>query len=235
MGSMIANHHLCKVPCKMTSRMLKRILITAGATREPIDKVRFISNHSSGKLGCQLALAGAIAGHEVTLLAGDGSRTPPIHPRLHVHRFTTTKDLEAQLNQHWPSNNVLIMAAAVADFTPRGGPHDGKLSRKQALSLELVPTQDLVAGLALSSRKDQMIIAFVLEDSGKLEETAKNKLQDKGVHAIIANPLGTMHADNITATVYCQSGRTFSVPEQISKSAFATWLFENLHEICTEA
>lgn len=218
----------------MPALMSKRILITAGATREPLDAVRYIGNYSSGKLGCQLALAGAIAGHEVTLLLSEDSIPPTAHPRLHVHRYTTTKDLAAKLHQHWPSNTVLIMAAAVSDFTSRGGPHDGKLPRAQALNLELVPTQDLVAGLAASSRKDQITIAFALEESGRLEEAAKSKLQDKGVHAIIANPMRTMNSENITATVYCHSGRTINTPEQLSKSAFAIWLFENLQDICAE-
>ncbi|MDP7009534.1 MAG: phosphopantothenoylcysteine decarboxylase [Phycisphaerales bacterium] len=208
------------------------ILITAGATREEIDPVRFLGNRSSGLLGCQLALAGAIARYEVTLLLGDGAIEPTSHPRLRTARFSSTRDLESLMHQHWQSHTYLIMAAAVADFTPKGGRNNTKLRRSTTMSLNLVPTNDLVARAAESAREDQRILAFALGEPADLETSAQEKLLRKQVDAIVANPVQTMHADDISASVYCRDGRTFSLNKSVPKSEFAMWLIKNLKDIC---
>ena len=214
--------------CKALYKMSQTILITAGATREHLDPVRFIGNRSSGHLGCQLALAAAIHGHNTTLLLSKASETPTTHPRLQTHRFTTTRDLDSLMHQHWPSHSILIMAAAVADFTPKGGCHNEKIGRANALSLALVPTVDLVATAAKNARDDQRIIAFALCDESTLEEVAMEKLERKGVDAIIANPLQTMDSENISATLYSKDGNFWSPPTDCSKTTFAHWLIENI-------
>ena len=208
--------------------MTPTILITAGATRELLDPVRYIGNHSSGHLGCQLALAAAISGSKTTLLLGGASENPTCHPRLQTHRFTTTRDLESLIHQHWPSHSILIMAAAVSDFTPKGGSHESKLSRGDKMTLSLVPTTDLVATAAKSARDDQKVIAFALGEQDTFEESAKEKLKRKNVDAIVANPLKTMNAKNITATIYTKDGKSWSPPLECSKTEFASWLVENL-------
>ena len=208
--------------------MTPTILIPAGATRELLDPVRFIGNHSSGHLGCQLALAAAISGCKTTLLLSGAGESPTCHPRLKTHRFTTTRDLESLIHQHWPSHTILIMAAAVADFTPKGGSHDSKIPRGDKMSLSLVPTADLVATAAKSARDDQKVIAFALGEHDTFEEVAKEKLKRKGVDAIVANPLQTMNAKNITATIYTKDGKSWSPPSECSKTEFASWLVENL-------
>ena len=208
--------------------MSPTILITAGATRELLDPVRFIGNHSSGHLGCQLALAAAISGCKTTLLLSGAGESPTCHPRLKTHRFTTTRDLESLIHQHWPSHSILIMAAAVADFTPKGGSQDSKIPRGNTMSLSLVPTADLVAIAAKSARDDQKVIAFALGEHDTFEEEAKEKLKRKGVDAIVANPLRTMNAKNITATIFTKDGKSWSPPSECSKTEFASWLVENL-------
>lgn len=218
---------------KALTTMSPTILITAGATREQIDHVRFLGNRSSGHLGCQLALAFAVEGFHTTLLLGAGSESPSCHPRLETHVFSSTRDLKALLHQHWPSHQYLIMAAAVADFTPKGGAAQEKIPREAEMILELVPTPDLVAGAAKTARDDQKIIAFALGEMHTLEQVAKDKLKRKCVDAIVANPLQSMDAQNITATVYTKDGRTFSPPPTISKSNFARWLIQHLSELCT--
>jgi phosphopantothenoylcysteine decarboxylase/phosphopantothenate--cysteine ligase len=218
---------------KALNTMSPTILITAGATREQIDPVRFIGNRSSGHLGCQLALASAVAGFETTLLLGSGSESATCHPRLKTHIFTSTRDLEALIHQHWPSKQYLIMAAAVSDFTPRGGSSQEKITRTANMTLELVPTHDLVANASKEMREDQKIIAFALGDTKTLEQIATQKLERKGVDAIVANPLPTMDAPNITATVYCKDGRTFSPVPNCSKSNFANWIIKHLDDICS--
>ncbi len=212
--------------------MSTTILITAGPTREQIDPVRFIGNRSSGHLGSQLAIASAIAGFHTTLLLGSGCESPNCHPRLQTHTFSSTRDLDALIHQHWPSHQYLIMAAAVADFTPKGGSLQDKLPRQTKLNLELVPTQDIVASASKSARDDQRIIAFALGKPQTLEQVAKEKLERKGVDAIVANPLETMDAENISATVYCKDGRIFSPPRDCKKSAFSLWLIEQITDIC---
>jgi phosphopantothenoylcysteine decarboxylase/phosphopantothenate--cysteine ligase len=216
----------------MTRLSQTRLLITAGATQEPIDSVRFFGNRSSGLLGCQIALAAAITGIETTLLLSESASFPTSHPRLHIHRFSTTRDLEAKLNQYFPSHTTLIMAAAVSDFTPKGGAKEEKIPRGATMQLELVATKDLVAELSKTKRADQRIIAFALGNSDTLEHIAKQKLECKNVDAIVANPLETMDASTITATLYCKDGRTFAATKNMSKAAFADWLISKLEDIC---
>ncbi len=208
-----------------------RILVTAGATTEQIDEVRFLSNRSSGRLGCVIALTGAIAKHEVTLLHSSSSIPPTKHPRLSSIAFSSCRDLAAKLQEHWSSNDVLIMAAAVADFTQKGGQASGKIKRNAAQSIDLTPTEDLVTNIADASRDDQRIIAFALEETAQLELGARSKLTRKKVDAIVANPLETMDSAQISATIYCKDGRTMTPPTHMSKEDFAVWLIQSLEEI----
>ncbi len=215
----------------MTQRTPTRLLISAGATKEAIDSVRYIGNRSSGQLGVLLGLAGAVDSFEVTLLLGTNSTPPASHPRLKTIGFTSTRDLDAKLKELWPSHNILIMAAAVADFTPRGGQSKSKIRRGNAATLELSPTDDIVANLAKNARDDQRVICFALEEPSILEEIALEKMKRKKVDAIIANPLETMESKFISAQVMCNDGRLISPPQDIPKSQFAKWLIEHLSEI----
>jgi phosphopantothenoylcysteine decarboxylase/phosphopantothenate--cysteine ligase len=208
-----------------------RIVVTAGATHEPIDEVRFLGNHSSGKLGTLIAFAAADYGHDVTLLHSSHLTSLPVHPRLNSIPFTSLRDLAAKLDELWPSHSILIMTAAVSDYTPRGGQKHGKLNRNDGMSLELIPTDDLVASLAKRSREDQRIIAFALEESDGLEDAARAKLKRKQVDAIVANPLETMNSASIQATVLLKDGTTISPPDKCLKAQFAVWLIENLESI----
>lgn len=95
-----------------------RVLITAGSTHEPIDAVRYLGNRSSGRLGLALADEAAKRGLTTTLLLGPTALPPPNRSHLAVHRFQTTAELQTLLREHWPQHDVLIMAAAVADYRP---------------------------------------------------------------------------------------------------------------------
>lgn len=224
----IARHHF---PLLMNNYNPIRLLVTSGATSEPIDEVRFLSNTSSGRLGNGIALTAAIAKHEVTLLHASSSIAPTKHPRLNSISFSSCRDLAAKLKEHWPSHDVLIMAAAVADFTQKGGQSSGKMKRDQATSISLTPTEDLVASIANDSRSDQRIIAFALEETMALQDAALAKLDRKNVDAIVANPLETMDSTKISATIYCKGGKTMVPPENMTKSDFALWLIQSLDEI----
>jgi phosphopantothenoylcysteine decarboxylase / phosphopantothenate---cysteine ligase len=205
-----------------------RVLVTAGPTREPLDAVRYLSNRSSGALGRAVAEAAAAAGHGVTLLL----TAPPIAadsplPGVTVHRFGSVADLEALLGTHWPAHDLLVMAAAVGDYRPDPAqPLPAKRPREAAgLTLNLVPTPDLVAGCAARRRADQRIVAFALEDPATLDARAAEKLRAKRVDAIVANPLATMEAPDIDATVLTADGRRFT-PGRRSKASFAAWLID---------
>ncbi len=208
-----------------------RILITAGATLEAIDSVRYLGNRSSGKLGTLLGLAAAVKSFEVTLLLGQNCVKPTTHPRLKTEYFSSTRDLQAKLKELWPSHHILIMAAAVADFTPKGGQATGKIRRGEEKTLDLVPTVDIVKELATDARADQRVLAFALEPLDTLEKVALEKMARKNVDAIVANPLQTMDSANITAKIYCRNGEELAPPENISKSEFANWLISHLKTI----
>lgn len=216
-------------------RTSRRLLITAGPTHEPLDAVRYLANRSSGRLGLALAEAAVRRGDRTTLLLGPTWLQPPESTALGVIRFQTAADLEEELLRCWPVHDVLIMAAAVADYRPTG-PRKGKISRgDDRLTLELEPTPDLLAELAGKTRADQTIIGFALEPPGKLEDSARRKLKRKGVDAIVANPLQTMDAERITAAVYLRDGRVLTAPPDLPKAVFADWLLDQLPEICGQS
>lgn len=221
------------------------MLITAGPTHEPIDAVRFIGNRSSGRLGVALAMHAAAAGWEVTLLLGptttplpptpavpptarDSTAQADSHPR--VVRFRTTTDLERLLAEHWPESDVLIMAAAVADYRPKPAPDrpdaaEGKLRRTgEDLILHLESTPDLLAGCGRSKRPGQMLVGFALEPRSRLMESAAAKLARKRIDLIVANPLETMDAPTIEAAVLGNEGVVAHTEGAMSKETFAPWL-----------
>lgn len=202
---------------------MMRILITAGPTREPIDAVRYISNRSSGKMGLALARAGAAAGHQVTLLLGPIDGDSGCGAGVNVERFESSADLERLLRSRWPSHDVLVMAAAVADYRPsRVAP--GKTPRQQErLALSLEPTPDLVAMMAAGKQPGQRVVAFALEEEKDLERRAAAKLQAKNVDAIVANSLETMGSDEISPVWLTADGGR-EVLGKLSKEKFAEWL-----------
>lgn len=204
------------------------VLITAGPTHEPIDPVRFLGNRSSGTLGVALAEAALRAGHRVTLLLGpvEAAVADRVPPQVGLRRYGSTAELEAALAQAFPRCGLLIMAAAVADYRPVEVAGD-KLRRGGRWTLELEATPDLVAGCVAGRRPGQRVVAFALEPADSLRERALTKLRRKGVDALVANPLQTLHAPDIDATLLWADGRT-AAPGPLPKPAFATWLLRTL-------
>ena len=217
-----------------------RLLITAGPTHEPIDRVRYLGNRSSGRLGIALADHAAQAGWHTTLLLGPTPRTPT-HSSVVVHRFHTTADLERLLLTHFPACDSLVMAAAVADYRPAAHPteaqplpSDGKLRRSdQHLTLRLEPTPDLLAACAARKRPDQVVVGFALEPRARLLASAADKLTRKRLDMIVANPLETMDSDTVEATLLTAAippaaPHADHTPGPIAKSAFAPWLLSRI-------
>jgi phosphopantothenoylcysteine decarboxylase/phosphopantothenate--cysteine ligase len=165
----------------------KRVLVTAGATRENIDPVRYISNKSSGKMGYALAAEAATRGAEVLLISGPTNLpTPNRVQRLDV---TTTQQMFEAATQHAPDCDIIIAAAAPADFTIKQS-HNQKIKKRgdEVLSLELTPTPDIIATIAKTKSSRQIVIGFAAETHNGLEE-AKRKLAAKNLDAIIYNDL----------------------------------------------
>ena len=219
---------------------MRSLLITAGPTQEPIDAVRYIANRSTGLMGIALAEAASRRGLPVTLLLGPTTLSPRTQDGSSptTHRFRTASDLKRLLATHWPHHDVLIMAAAVSDYRPVNSVPTGKLPhRNKAWRLELEPTPDLLAELAATSRPDQTRIGFALEPEERLIASARRKLVDKNLAAIVANPLQTIASERISATVLLCDGRTLTPPtpptQTSSKHSFAEWLLDQLETICS--
>jgi phosphopantothenoylcysteine decarboxylase/phosphopantothenate--cysteine ligase len=160
-----------------------RVLVTAGGTREPIDPVRFIGNRSSGRMGLALAAAAARRGAEVTLIAANVAlSTPAGVRRIDVE---TAAQLAAVAAEEFGSSQVLLMAAAPADFRPEAAA--GKIKREGALDLHLEPTEDILAELAKRRGEGQTIVGFAAEHGGDAADRARAKLSRKGADLIVLN------------------------------------------------
>ena len=204
------------------------VLVTAGPTHEPVDAVRFLSNRSSGRTGIAIAMEAARRGHPTTLLLGPVSESVPQSPSLLVERFKTTAQLQSLMATHWPRHALLVMAGAVADFIPRRL-SSGKASRHDGpRQLTLDPAPDLLQSAAASRRPGQHLIGFALEPAKVCLKSARAKLERKGIDAIVANPLETMDATTITATLLLADGGSVEPPPDVPKTQFATWLWDEL-------
>jgi phosphopantothenoylcysteine decarboxylase / phosphopantothenate---cysteine ligase len=160
------------------------VLVTAGGTREPIDPVRFIGNRSSGRMGIALATAAAKRGANVTLIAANVALPAPAGiRRIDVE---TTADLQAAATAEFPSSQILLMAAAPADFRPQAAAA-GKLTREGSLDLSLLPTEDILAALAGTRTPGQTIVGFAAEHGGDAVGRARAKLARKGADLIVLN------------------------------------------------
>ncbi len=164
-----------------------RVLVTAGGTREPIDSVRFIGNRSSGRMGVALAAEAARRGAEVTLVAANVGVEKPAAVR--TVPVVTAAEMSAACEQHFASADVLLMAAAVADFRP-SNPAERKLKKdKGAPAIELEPTQDILSGLSAHRRPGQVLVGFAAEHGEAALDYARGKLERKGLDAVVVNDI----------------------------------------------
>ena len=163
-----------------------QVLITAGGTREPIDAVRYLGNRSSGRMGFALAEAAAWRGAEVTLITT--VEPPPLPPSVRVVSLSTAREMGLALGELASQHDILVMAAAVADYTLE--PREGKLHRDEEPNpvLNLVPTPDLLSDLVSRRRPGQTIVGFAAE-AGDLERRATEKFTRKGCDLLVANDI----------------------------------------------
>lgn len=209
-----------------------RVLINAGPTYEKIDDVRFIANYSSGKMGFALAEAAAKLGAEVVLVAGPVN----LECSKSIYRVNVTNaaEMHAEMMKYCSEAKVMILAAAVADFTPKVK-FDGKIKKTQdsdTMILELVKTKDILADLGKSKTSEQKLIGFALEADNMIEN-AKDKMQRKNCDMIIANKANVKDSgfggDNNTITIIKKDNTMKQLPT-MSKNDVA---MEILKEIIT--
>ncbi|HUV67913.1 MAG TPA: phosphopantothenoylcysteine decarboxylase [Sedimentisphaerales bacterium] len=175
-----------------------RIVITAGGTREYIDPVRFISNASSGRMGYALARAALEAGHEVTLITAPTAQEPPGEAK--IVKAETAARMFAAARKHFSRCDCLIMAAAVADYTPVR-PALTKLKKTgQNLTVKLKPTPDILKWAGAHKKKTQIVVGFALEDKA-VRIRAEKKLHEKHLDMIVANSPAAIGADKSSVQI----------------------------------
>jgi len=213
-----------------------QILITAGGTREYIDPVRFISNASSGKIGCALARAAIRAGHKVTLIAAPITQRPPDAAK--VVRVETTIQMFEAVKKYFGRCDCLIMAAAVADYTPLR-PAKTKLKKSdQVLNIRLKPTPDILKWAGKNKRvkskkrkgKRRILVGFALEDKA-VRSRAERNLIEKKLDMIVANSPAAIGADKSDVQIKTFDSSWIAI-ESATKTAAAkkiVRLAEELH------
>ncbi len=213
---------------------IKKILITAGPTREAIDPVRFLSNLSTGEMGYAIARAAVQKKYQVTLVSGPTSLKPPRGVRFIP--VVTAQELKKTCTELFPKNDCLIMAAAVCDFQPRM-PNRHKIPSNNGLVLKLKRTPDILRTMAKRKGR-KMVIGFCLE-TRDLIRRAKTKLIQKNLDGMIANyydfkthiPFGNRRVE----TVFIDSSlKVLRVPKQ-SKRRIANHLLQWIGGLCRQS
>ena len=183
-----------------------RFLVTAGPTREPIDPVRYLSNRSSGKMGYAIAEAAIEGGHDVVLISGPVAIDPPRGAEL--TSVLTSDDMFDAVHEHLHDCDVLVMCAAVADYKPKQVSRAKIKKRGDNLSLELIPTRDILASLPKKDR-NYVVVGFAAETEN-VEANARKKLQEKNCDVIVANDVSRtdfgMESDENEVTILFYSG-----------------------------
>lgn len=210
----------------------RKLLITAGPTYEAIDPVRFIGNHSSGKMGFALAEKALERGAEVTLISGP-SGLHLEHPKLKLIRIRSAHELLEAVQKHWQGHDLGIFAAAVADYRP-AEPADRKIKKKEEeLVIRLIKNPDILAWAGVNRTPEQRVVGFALETDSGLEN-AKEKLHRKNLDAIVLNEMGEPGVGFGTDTNRVQlimSNNKITRFELQSKAAVAEHLLEALRAI----
>lgn len=192
----------------------KKVLLTAGPTYEPIDPVRFIGNHSTGKMGYALARRFAEEGAHVTLVSGPTALTLE-HPNVQLVKVMTAQQMFEACQAHAAQADIWVFAAAVADYRPQEMAPSKIKKSEDTLTLELVKNVDIAATLGRQKRQDQFSVGFALETDQELEN-ARGKLQKKNLNLVVLNSLndpgaGFKHDTNKITLVSSETVRVFDL------------------------
>ncbi|MEY2837400.1 MAG: hypothetical protein RLZ46_782 [Actinomycetota bacterium] len=207
----------------------RKILVTAGGTREPIDPVRFIGNRSSGKQGYAVARAAMLRGADVTLISAN-VQIPDI-PGVRIIKVETAAQMYQALNENFLDTNLLVMSAAVADARPLHN-SDGKIKKKDFTSIELIENPDLLASIA-AQKQNQVIIAFAAETTLDTEG-AKAKMARKSADILYLNDVSGGDIFNSEMThgqIITRDGRVIEVAETTKDTLAHQLLTEALHKL----
>jgi phosphopantothenoylcysteine decarboxylase/phosphopantothenate--cysteine ligase len=206
----------------------KKVLITAGPTYEAIDPVRFIGNHSSGKMGFSLAKEASELGAIVTLITGPTAQIIS-HPNILIVNVVSTQEMFVAVKEYYLNTDIAIAAAAVADFKPEKQVLQKIKKKTNLLTLNLVPTQDILAYMG-SKKKKQYLLGFALETNNALEN-AKEKLYNKNLDGIVLNSLQDPGAGFSVATnkiIYIHANQSINKFPLQSKLDCAKVIFKQI-------
>ena len=185
-----------------------RFLITAGPTREPIDPVRYISNRSAGTMCYAIAEAALETGHDVVLISGLVNLDTPRGAQF--ISVLTSDEMDDAVHQHVRDCDVLVMCAAVADYKPQDVSETKIKKRDAPLSLELIPTRDILSSIKNKDR--QFLVVGFAAETNDLEASARKKLQTKHCDIIVANDVSGadsgMESDQNEVTIFFRNGET---------------------------
>jgi phosphopantothenoylcysteine decarboxylase/phosphopantothenate--cysteine ligase len=207
----------------------KKILVTAGSTREYWDDLRFLGNNSSGKLGYSIALTASMRGGDVTLITAPTQLPSPAN--VETIKVISAKDMYHEVTSRWDSYDIGIMAAAVADYTP-AKKEEGKFKKTgNAITLTLTPTQDILQELGNRKKQSQILVGFALESKNMIEN-ARQKMHQKNLDMIIANPLMVAGADSITCSILTDNIE--KIIENTEKFEAANIILQVIREVCLQ-
>lgn len=205
----------------------KTIVVTAGGTEEAIDPVRFIGNRSSGKMGIAIAQAAANMGAKVKLVYGNVTIPLPQNKNIELFPAPSSEDMLMQVKQEFNRSDILIMAAAVADWRMKKvADHKLKKQADQAtLELTLVKTKDILREVAKQKNPDQVVVGFAAETNNLLKN-AEKKLREKGADMIVANDVSqnVFGSDKDKVTILRQNGTIEEWPEMSKKEIASKFL-----------
>ena len=208
----------------------KKILITAGGTRENIDPVRYIGNRSSGKQGFALAYAAAKRGAQVHLVAANTQL--PVIEGITTTFVETAEEMATVVNDEFPLSDILIMSAAVSDFKVAQG-SDHKIHKQEFKPIDIVLNPDIVASVGMIKQSGQFVVGFAAETSSeieKLQSAGKDKLLAKGLDLIYVNDVSDgkiFGEDQTSGMLIAKSGNVIDVP-MISKDTLSEILLDQL-------
>jgi len=197
----------------------KKVLVTAGPTYEDLDPVRFIGNHSSGKMGIAIAEKAAELGADVQLILGPTNQRIS-HPDIKIFNIRSAQEMYETTTRLFPQSNICIMSAAVADYTPKNKA-DNKIKKEEdTFKLELVKTKDILQSLGKQKKDGQVLVGFAMETQNELEN-AQKKLKRKELDFIVLNSLKEKNAgfkhDTNKVTIIHKNGEIKKYPLKSKK------------------
>lgn len=211
----------------------KNVLISAGPTIEPIDPVRFISNHSTGKMGFSIAQVFLNSGAKVTLVKGPTAISPESHSNLTIKEVKTASEMHEAMMQYYPKSDIIIMSAAVADYTPQNVARQKIKKKADDMQIELTKTVDILKNLGEIKKENQLLIGFALETHDEIRH-AQSKLKHKNLDLIVINSLndkGAGFASDTNKVTLLDKDNNMQVFELKSKEAVAIDILNKISEM----